>query len=218
LCELVRKTDAHRIDADAAAVAILRDHKPSEAQPTLFAKWDKERVRVETYFRAALDKEPKDVPLRLQLAALMEMQGKYEEVEKLCRAVLKDDANNLVALNNLAWLLAHRADQAAEAITLVNRAVEIYGPRVELLDTRAVAHLSQGNLPPALKDLERVVNEAPTPMRLFHLSRAHERSKNTATALAFLRQANDMGLTPQLLHPGERAEYQRVTADLIKRQ
>jgi cellulose synthase operon protein C len=218
LCEEVRKTDSHRVEADTAAVAIIHANKPSEAQPTKFAQWQKERLRVETGLRAALEKEPKDVPLRMQLAELMEMQGKYDEVEKLCRAVLKDDAGNLIALNNLAWLLAHRPDQAAEALTLVNRAIEKYGLRPELLDTRAVALVNQGSLEPALRDLERVVNEAPTPTRLFHLSRAHERSRNATLALAFLRQANEMGLTPHQLHPAEQAEYQRVTADLIKRQ
>ncbi len=136
LCEEVRKTDAHRVEADSAAVAIIHANKPSEAQPTKFAQWQKERVRVEAGLRAALEKEPKDIPLRMQLAELMEMQGKYDEVEKLCRAVLKDDAGNLVALNNLAWLLAHRPDQAAEALTLVARAIETYGLRPELLDTR----------------------------------------------------------------------------------
>jgi cellulose synthase operon protein C len=218
LCEEVRKTDSHRIEADSAAVAIIHANKPSEAQPTKFAQWQKERVRLETSLRAALQKEPKDIPLRMQLAELMEMQGKYDEVEKLCRAALKDDAGNLVACNNLAWLLAHRPDQAAEALTLVNSAIERFGLRPELLDTRAVALVNLGNLEPALRDLERVVNESPTPMRLFHLSRAHERSHNANLALAYLRQANEMGLTPQQLHPAEQAEYQRVTADLIKRQ
>ncbi len=218
LCEEVRKIEKLRVEADGAAVAIIHANKPSEAQPTKFAQWQKERVRLETGLRAALEKEPKDIPLRMQLAELMEMQGKYEEVEKLCRAVLKEDAGNLVALNNLAWLLAHRPDQAAEALTLVNRAIEKFGLRPELLDTRAVAQVNLGNLEPALRDLERVVNEAPTPMRLFHLSRAHERSRNANLALAYLRQANEMGLTPQQLHPAEQAEYQRVTADLIKRQ
>ncbi len=122
--------------------------------------------------------------------------------------MLKDQDTNLVALNNLAWLLAHRADQAAEALTLINRAIDKYGPRPELLDTRAVALINRGNLEAATRDLERVVNEAPTPARLFHLSRAHERARNNTSALAFLRQANEMGLTPAAtLHPAERAEY-----------
>lgn len=218
LCEEVRKSDEHRIEADTAAVAIIHANKPSEAQPTKFAQWQKERARVETNLKGALAKGPKDAALRLQLAELMEMEGKYAEVEKLCRDVLKDDEGNLVALNNLAWLLAHRRDQADEALRLANRAIERFGSRPELLDTRAVAQLNLGQLEPALRDLERVVYEAPTPLRLFHLSRAHERSRNAEQALAYLRQANEMGLTPQQLHPAERDEYQRVTTDLIRRQ
>ncbi|HZZ81464.1 MAG TPA: hypothetical protein VFE62_23380, partial [Gemmataceae bacterium] len=217
-CEEVRAIDAHRIDADSAAVAIIHTNKPSEAQPTRFTQWQKERSRVETTLRSALAKEPKDVALRLQLAELMEFQGKYDEVEKLCRSVLQDQDTNLVALNNLAWLLAHRADRAAEALTLINRAIDKFGPLPELLDTRAVALTNRGDFAGAMRDLERVVNQAPTAARLFHLSRAHERARNTTAAVAALRQANDMGLTPQMLHPAEQAEYQRVTADLIKRQ
>ena len=60
--------------------------------------------------------------------------------------------------------------------------------------------------------------EAPTPTRLFHLSRAYERSRNPTSALAMLRQANEQGLTLQQLHPMEQAEYQRVMTELGKRQ
>ena len=78
----------------------------------------------------------------------------------------------------------------------VERAIGHYGLRPELLDTRAIILLNKGDVDHALRDLERVVNEAPTPTRLFHLARAHERLKNTTSALAMLRQAADMGLTP----------------------
>jgi hypothetical protein len=63
-----------------------------------------------------------------------------------------------------------------------------------------------------------VVDEAPTPARLFHLSRAYDRARNAASGLALLRRANEMGLTVQHLHPIEQPEYQRVMADLTKRQ
>ncbi len=63
LCEQVGESDEHRVDADSAAVSILHAHKPSEAQPTRFAQWQKERARVEADACAALrDKNPKDVP------------------------------------------------------------------------------------------------------------------------------------------------------------
>jgi Tfp pilus assembly protein PilF len=230
LCEEVREAAAvyHKnnaaatavlvAEANAAAVAMLRTNKPSEALHTKFAQWQEQRRRVETSLRDAFVKNPKDVTSRLHLADLRELQGKYDEVEKLCCEVLKEQDTNLVALNNLAWLLGQKADTAAEALTLVERAIGKYGPRPELLDTRAIVQLNLGNVEKALRDMERVVNEAPTPTRLFHLSRAYERARNTTSALAMLRQANEQGLTLQQLHPVEQAEYQRVSAELGKRQ
>ncbi len=109
------------------------------------------------------------------------------------------------------------APSEAEALTLIQHAIDQYGPRPELLDTRAIVQLNLGSVAPALHDLERVVNEAPTPTRLFHLSRAHEKARNLPSALASLRQANAQGLTPDQLHPAERVEYRRVSAELTKR-
>jgi hypothetical protein len=103
-------------------------------------------------------------------------------------------------------------------LTLIQKAIDKYGPRPELLDTRAIILLNKGDVEHSLRDMERVVNEAPTPTRLFHLSRGYERARNTTSALAMLRQANEQGLTPNQLHPAEQAEYQRVTNELNKRQ
>ncbi len=217
LCEAVRKSAPLFHDANAAAVAILRVNKPSEALFTKHAQWQEQRRRVESFLRDAVAKDAKNTSSRLHLADLMELQGNHGDVEKLCREVLKEAPTNLVALNNLAWLLGQKADTAAEALPLIERALEKYGPRPELVDTRAVAQLHLGNYEAALRDLERVVNEAPTPARLFHLSVAFEKSKNIPSAVATLRRANDLGLTMQQLHPAEHAEYQRVTAALGKR-
>jgi tetratricopeptide (TPR) repeat protein len=171
---------------------------------------------MEKLLRELVQATPQDIAMRLHLADMMELQGNYAEVETLCREVLRQQDTNLVALNNLAWLLGQQADKAAEALKLINRAIEKHGPRPELLDTRAVVHLTMGNAAAAIRDLERVVNEAPSPGYLYHLSRAYKRAQNSASALAMLRRANDMGLTLQHLHPVEHAEYQRVIADLGK--
>lgn len=210
--------DALRNETNAAAVSILRSNKPSEALLTRHNQWQEQRRRVETLLRDAIVKNPKDVQSRLYLADLMELQGKYDEVEKLCREVLKESDTNLVALNNLAWLLGQKAAQTPEALTLIEHGIAKYGLRPELVGTRAIVLLNSGEIEKAVRDLERVVNEAPTPTRLFHLSRAYEKSRNTKSALAMLRQANEEGLTLQQLHPVEQAEYQRVSAELGKRQ
>ena len=215
LCAQVRQTPALFHEANNAAIALLRDNKPGADQATKLEHWQRANAsRVETFLREVAQKDPKDIPSRMFLAELLELQGNYGEVEKLCHDARKMDDTQIVALNNLAWLLGQSPARAAEALTLINRAIKTHGPRPELLDTRAIVQLNLGNAEQALRDLERVVNEAPTPTRLFHLARAHERLKNVESAVAMLRQATETGLTLQQVHPVEQAEYQRVTAEL----
>jgi tetratricopeptide (TPR) repeat protein len=216
LCEEVRAAPVYVNDANAAAIGILSANKPSEALLTQHAQWQEQRQRVEAGLREAIAKNAKDVQARLYLAHVMELVGKHNEVEKLCREVIREAPNNLVALNNLSWQLGQHAKTAAEALPLIERAIEHHGPRPELLDTRAVAHMNLGKFDLALRDLERVANEAPTPTRLFHLARAQEKTKNIPSAQATLREANAKGLTMQQLHPAEHAEFQRVTIELAK--
>jgi predicted Zn-dependent protease len=148
------------------------------------------------------------------LADLMELQSRFDEVEQLCRRVLADEPANLVALNNLAWLLAQRGGKAEEGLTLITRAIEKYGPRPELLDTRAVVNMALGKCDASLTDLQQVIREAPTPARYFHLSRAYHQTHNQSSARAALRRADELGLTQQQLHPSEWELYQRVVVEL----
>ncbi len=198
--------------AHGSAVAILRSARHEDDAPS----WRTEVTRVEGWLRAAATKDTRRIATRLQLADLMDLQGRADEVEKLCREVLAQDANNLVALNNLAWQLGQRPGRADEALTLIGRAIEKYGPLPELLDTRAVIHLSLGKSEQSLADLERVVKDAPTPGRYFHLSRAHQQAKNQPSALAALQRANELGLSVQQLHPLEHAAYREMLAEQRK--
>ena len=68
-------------------------------------------------------------------AALRNMQGDLAGAEEMCRKAREQDGANLVALNNLAWLLAQNG-KAVEGLDVINQAIERAGPRAELLDTR----------------------------------------------------------------------------------
>ena len=73
-----------------------------------------------------------------RLASLRNQQGRYAEAEALYRQVLQGDGRNLTVLNNLAFLLTFENGKTAEAMTLINRAIEFAGSLPELLDTRAL--------------------------------------------------------------------------------
>ena len=114
-CVEVRQTASLQNEANAAAVAILRMNKPSEAQPTKFDQWVKQRERVEALLREAMQKDAKDVAARLHLADLMELQGKYSEVEKLCREVLAKMRSTCAEQSGMA--AGPEIETAGEAVT-----------------------------------------------------------------------------------------------------
>src|SRR5439155_3892213 len=153
------------------------------------------------WIRAALAKDAKAVVLKLHWADLQEVRGKYQDVEAIYRSILQHDPQNVAALNNQAWLLAQLNDRAAEALPLINRAIELLGPRPELLDTRALVQMKLGRPDQAVGDLERVTAEAPRATRWFHLACAYKQAHNQQAARQALRRARELGLQPAHLHP-----------------
>src|SRR5262249_44691498 len=153
----------------------------------------------------------------LELAELRDFQNKYTEAEDLYRQVLKSDRSNGTALNNLAWLLAQKPGGAAEALALIDRAIEVHGPAPGLLDTRATVNLARDRADAAIRDLEEANLESPGAPRLFHLARAQLKAKDRATAAKTFAEAKRLGFDPQQLHPLERDQARRVVSDLEAR-
>jgi pentatricopeptide repeat protein len=145
---------------------------------------------------------------------LLDLWGKYDAAAALYREVLSRDENNGMALNNLAWLLAERSKNGKVAQPYIDRAIQLFGPRAELLDTRAAVALSRGRAKAAVADLRQAVADSPTPTRYFHLARAYLKAKQPQEALKAFRQAKATGLEPRLLHPVERVAYNQIAGRL----
>jgi Tfp pilus assembly protein PilF len=182
------------------SVMLLRVMSPTDAQV----------ARVEKHLLAALRKKPQSNALRMHLADLYDKRGQYDRAADLYRAVLKSEPNNVVALNNLAWLLAHRSGDAEEALACIDRAVHGIGRRADLLDTRGVVHLARKDTARALADLREANGEGPTAARLFHLARAHHEERDAKRAREALRQAKEQGLQVANLHPVEQDLARRL--------
>jgi tetratricopeptide (TPR) repeat protein len=190
----------------AAAVVLMRSSKATPVQCD----------RVEGWLKEALAKDGKSIVLRLHLADLLEIRGRYKEVVAQYGIVLQNDPKNVAALNNQAWLLAQLNDKSSEALTLINRAIELMGPRAELLDTRAVVQIKLNRPDLAISDLERVTAESPNASRCFHLACAYKMAHRQDAALRAFRQARDLGLQLNQLHPLEREAWGAVFEELRK--
>ena len=143
-----------------AGVSVLRSGNASSQQFQTVKAW----------IDRGLADSPNSLPLKLDLAELHTLRQDFAIAEQTYRDVLRANPKNLVALNNLAWILAPRPDAATEALQFADRAIDLYGASPEILDTRARILISAGQCNRAIADLTDAINQSPTPLRLFHLA------------------------------------------------
>jgi tetratricopeptide (TPR) repeat protein len=185
-------------------VSLTRDMKPTDAQCE----------NAEGWLKRAIEAHPKATVLRMHLADLYDQRGRYADAERVYREVLRAEPGNFVALNNLAWLLALRKGDAAEAERYVNEAITNLGRRGDLLDTRGVVRIALGKPEAAIPDLQDATADSEAPARLFHLARAHHLARDRVNATRVLTRARQRGLDPALLHPVEQDACRKLLAEL----
>jgi tetratricopeptide (TPR) repeat protein len=168
------------------------------------AKANSEAVdRAERLVHGALTAAPRNVGLLLALAGLEDQRGHFAEAEGYYREIIAADPNDARALNNLAWLLALNNRKGAEALPLIQRAIDLYGPRPDLLDTRALVYLALDQADKARSDLTASIADTPTAARYLHLARVCEMTDDADGAASALRKAKALGLKRAQLHPVE---------------
>lgn len=222
-----------RTDAalDLCASAMAKGFAPSQvvhvgngalrqAKPAATAEQSK---RVESWIDQGLASSPGDtLTLKLMRAELYDLQGKYDEVERIYRETLAEkdlsDAQRALIGNNLGYLLAMRGKDAGgldDALAMVNEAIDILGPTSDLLDTRAMVHLARKDSREAIKDLEVAISEEPSGSKLFHLALAQmDAGLNENAKATYQKARDDYGLNPSDLSALEGQEFDRLKTGL----
>jgi tetratricopeptide (TPR) repeat protein len=190
------------------AVSILNELPPNS----------REFNQVERRLDEAMKKAPDNAELMVAMANLRNFQGQYEKAEELYRAALVKNPRQGTALNNLAWIIALRSGKSAEAIELINRAMEVVGNEAGLIDTRGVAHLARkqpSSYELAIKDFETVASENPdSASAYFHLAQAYAAAGKRKEANEAWQKAKKNKLSIQVLHPLERPAYEQLSREL----
>jgi tetratricopeptide (TPR) repeat protein len=185
--------------------------------------------RVEGWFERAERANPGSKKILLQRAILCEAQGKVKEVEELYRMLLARNDNNKSAddlsaeeraavLNNLAFHLALRDKDVAQGKQFIDEAIAILGETAELLDTRAMVLMAEGQHTQAIDDLNQSILAGASAQKLFHLALACERSGDRTAALQALQRAEQLGLEASRLSHLERPKYDELVRELGVRQ
>lgn len=111
----------------------------------------------------------------LHLARVHEARAQYEEARKAYEEVLKLDPGNVVALNNLAYLLTDKLNRPKEAVGPARQAA-LLAPRPEVLDTLGWAYLKSGELQEAAAQFMRARTANPDYLPVVaHLGEAYRR-------------------------------------------
>lgn len=227
-------------DGTATRAAFLgRQKRTAEALDLLETLWDKlplERLmqiaadvirdgedpsaaaRLEPWFAKALRQDPESISLPLLLADLRDYQGRQDEAEKIYRDLLTrkrlEPMQAAIIANNFAFHLA-RPDTAAEARTLIDRAIDELGPHPDLLDTRGLVALAAGDRQRAVADLQEAVLQ-PTPTKLLHLAFAQLQAGDAEAATRSLAAARKQQLRPARLSTADRERLDALEAALKK--
>jgi tetratricopeptide (TPR) repeat protein len=190
-----------------AGIAVLRSPGVTPRQFLTVKGWVEE----------ALKETPESTALLTGLAELHALRQDLAAAVPLYRKVLKAEPDNIVALNNLAWILAPRSETANEALRCVERAIDLVGPTGELLDTRARILIARGDVDRATDDLRQALAQARTPLRFFHLALAQFAQLKKPDALESFKEARALGLDPKAIHPNDMPAY-KVFASQTERQ
>lgn len=155
---------------------------------------------------------PKSPPLLLLRAEFEMARGREPAAESLYRAVLADEdadeATQAVAANNFAFHLAAAAT-ADEAAALVESAIATLGPQPDLLDTRGLVRLAQGNVAAAAVDFEEACL-TPSPAKLVHLAKAYVAGGDKPRATATLARARRLMTSSPHLGDRDRSLLEEV--------
>jgi cellulose synthase operon protein C len=194
ICRTAGKSDSGSQPARTLASALVSSGCPAE----------KFGPNVDEYLAQALQQFADDTQLLLIVSGVRYAQGNMQAVMDLSRQVLAREPKNLLAMNNLSSLLAESPEHQAEALELVNRALDGQSQNSILLDTKAMILFYQDQLDAAKQLLEQIIAKPITDPRIrFHCALVYQRLNDIDRARDFLAKARTAGLAIATLSPTE---------------
>jgi len=166
--------------------------------------------RLGTNMASQIDSYPQAMEIVLVLAELQGRLGQLDAAIANYRKVLKSEEDNILALNNLAALLALSDASPSEALERINQAIAAEGVNGTFLDTRAMIHIAGQRYDDAVADLTEAIDYQATPVKYFHLALAHHKMNSKASASQAWQEATKRGIAPTDIHPLEMEDFQQL--------
>ena len=172
----------------------IKETGASELAVKLHAALASQNVRGEAdrFANTWLKEHPKDQRFRLYLAELAASRNDYATAIRNYQAMLKEQPDNPVLLNNLAWVMARNKDP--KAIELAEKAYELAPEQANIIDTLGLLLVEKGDFTRGLELLKRARALAPrNPLIQFNLAAALVKAGNPAEAKPMLIELSMLG-------------------------
>lgn len=139
--------------------------------------------------KAWIADNPDDFATRMVLAIAYHEDGNFEDAIREYALVTEKDADNVVVLNNLAWL-SYQQGKPGGGVEYARRAYELLPERPEIIDTYGWLLVNQNQLERGLEMLQKAVTLAPhRPDMRYHLAFALSKMGRNDDAMVHLTRA-----------------------------
>ncbi len=171
---------------------------------------DPQKAALAEWFHRSQAEHPDSIPLHLSASEVYVQQSDYGRAEATYRILIERDARNLVAINNLSWLLAAKLGRGAEAVTLAEQARSIGGALPAVVDTQVTALIAAGRFEDAIRIGTAEDSTSQLPELHFHLALAYRGKEDRAGAAGQLETARNKGFLA--MDETDKAQYQALAA------
>ncbi len=138
-----------------------------------------------SFLNKELKKNPKNLVAHFKLASIYEKQKNANETEKHYQAILVEQPNNALVLNNLAWLYYQQNDP--KALPLAEKAYQKISESPIIADTYGSVLVKQGQLAKGMKILKKASLQVPNAYAIqYHLANAYAQNGNRKLAIKIL--------------------------------
>jgi tetratricopeptide (TPR) repeat protein len=154
---------------------------------------------------------------------LLQRTGRPAESATLYQWILILQPDNVIATNNLAWILCEEQGKYQQALELAQRGLEKAPDYIDLIDTRGITYYRLGEFNKAIQDFTRCLKLYPdgTPSAVasyFHLGKASVRLGQKDRAAESLKKALELNIKIGGLSPTDVAETRRLLEELSQEE
>jgi tetratricopeptide (TPR) repeat protein len=195
-------------------------HTPTEIARGLMLLEDTQARRTsEEILRMILKDDPCYADAISVLAILLQISGRNSESAALYQRLLELEPDNVIAINNLAWIISEVQGKHQQALEIANRGLKIAPKYCDLIDTRGVIYYRLGEFDKAVSDFNECIKLYPgiTPSSIgtrFYLARALAKLGQKNKAIQYLDEALKLNRQTGGLSTADLSEAQHLLNQL----